>query len=418
MASQITMPHARSIAGQVHLTWYKSTPRFTADSQAGKSDQPWFVRVHRQVEPAFVRGEDYNEYFMLAKLTAGEVVFEGELMPTNGRKFTWVDTSADFQTTYSYYIEVEGDDTPVGPVPIRHADPEVYWSYDRLLEELSQLVERYGSSVPMELDHCGQTGAGRAIPRLRIGQRGPRLALVGLIHPGEAGPELIVGALAQILKRAPELFEHTQILALPAVNIDARELQAQGVPWYIRRTITGVDLNRNFPADWDTPALGYGLDSRDPDALTYRGPEPASAAETQAVMAAMEASPPDVVISYHAVASLCSLPALFPVKAKDDANYVAKCLAVGETFAAGGFADKPFDSRWVRPGCTEGSLPLWVYQRFNVPSLDLEMGATDTKEVKLAREDRVTRELVATYQGKHADALQSVLGMLAQQPVV
>ena len=417
MASQITMPRARSIAGQVYLAWYKSTPRFTADAQAGTSDQPWFVRVYRQPEPAFVRGEDYDEYFMTAKLTAREVVFEGELTPSNGRKFTWVDDSAEFQTTYSYYIEVEGDDEPVGPVPIRHADPEVYWSYDRLQSELTQLVDRYGSSVPMVLDHCGQTGAGRAIPCLRIGARGPRLALVGLIHPGESGPELIVGALGQLLERSPELFEHAQVLALPAVNIDARELQAQGIPWYIRKTITGVDLNRNFPADWDTPALGYGLDSTDPDALTYRGPAPASAAETQAVMAAMEASPPDVVVSYHAVASLCSLPALFPVKAKDDATYAERCLAVGEAFAAGGFADVPFDPRWVRPGCTEGSLPLWVYQRFNAPSLDLEMGATDRNEVEFAKEDRVTRELVATYQDKHADALRSVLRMLAQQPV-
>lgn len=412
MLHDVTLPQAKNVQGQVHLSWYKSTTRFSEQAGGPQSDSPWKFRIYRQTETGFVRGEDYDEYFMNLPLTNGQLVFEGELTPSNGRKFLFIDQPPAFATTYTYYIQT-GDSHKVGPVPVRYVDPEVYWSFDRLNDELKQLVSLGNRAVPIKIQTCGRTAQGREIPAVHIGTQGRRLALVGLIHPGEAGPELIVHALQQLVAHSPELFANTQVLAIPSVNIDTREQQAYGVPWYLRRTVTGVDLNRNFPADWEEPALGYGLDTRDETSMTYRGPSPASATETQAVMAAMETSPPDVVLSYHALASLCSMPLLFPIKAADDQAYVERCNAVGKAFAQGGFSEVEYNPQWVRPGCTQGSLPLWVYQKFHAPSLDLEMGATDKTEVKLAQKDLVNAALLADYQKKHTGAIRSVLTMLS-----
>jgi hypothetical protein len=65
-----------------------------------------------------------------------------------------------------------------------------------------------------------------------------------------------------------------------------------------RRTFaggTGVDLNRNYPFGWSNACAG----SSTPSSSTYRGPSPASEAETITLMALSEAQRFEKVIDYH-----------------------------------------------------------------------------------------------------------------------
>lgn len=425
MHHPITLPKAYSNDGQVVLIWYKAAQRFKDDKQTDNPSAPCAVKIYRRQETDFLRDDDYHEYFMGKALDNPytkygdnseevELIFDGELEPENDRKFTYIDKQAKYRTTYSYFISL--DSAPaVGPVPLRHIDPEIYWSTNRLFEELKAIESSAPNNINITLDSCGATGGGEDILRLRMGHSGPRLVLVGLIHPGESGPELIVPALRALLKRAPKLFDKVQVMALPAVNVDGRKLQAQGTPWYIRKTIGGTDLNRNFPANWDEPALGYGLDSRDPDAATYRGSAPGSAPETQAVMAALREDPPDVLLSCHALASLCSLPALYPVAAKGEGAYEERCGRLIKAFASGLFPEHDYQESWARPGTSQGSLGAWVYQEFKAPAFDLEMGAVDKDEVELAKRDLTTRQMLYNYQQKHTQGLNALLNLLAKE---
>ncbi|GLI27736.1 zinc carboxypeptidase [Agromyces rhizosphaerae] len=63
----------------------------------------------------------------------------------------------------------------------------------------------------------------------------------------------------------------------------------------------GVDLNRNYPTRWGYDNEGS---SPNPSSETYRGPEPASEPETQALIGLFEELTPEFFINYHSAAEL------------------------------------------------------------------------------------------------------------------
>jgi hypothetical protein len=104
-----------------------------------------------------------------------------------------------------------------------------------------------------------------------------RLLLVGCIHGNECAGIRILSALARA--RAPA---GVQLWLVPEMNPDGTAADA-------RQNADGVDLNRNFPYQWQRIA--------DP---TYdSGPRPASEPETRAAMALIRRIKPAVTIWYH-----------------------------------------------------------------------------------------------------------------------
>ena len=212
----------------------------------------------------------------------------------------------------------------------------------------------------------------------------------------------------------PELLERVQIVAIPGVNLDERERLVAGVPWYLRTNHQGVDLNRNFPAQWDRVEYGYGLDSSDPTSATFRGPCPASAPETRAVMAALEEHPVEALFSYHCLASICSLPALAAREAEGCVEYAARCARVVGVLGTGLHREREPASEDLAWGCSAGSLPAWLYAHGRVPAFDLEGGA-DRQALELCRCDGTDRQLLGEYQSRHYRGLKAVLQALAAE---
>ncbi|MBT3341745.1 MAG: hypothetical protein HN712_02190 [Gemmatimonadetes bacterium] len=404
MRKSITQPQVLAREGAVILTWYQSTPLFSGEVHG---EFARFRILRKQVN--FVFGEDYQEYFLGLGPEGAHVIHDGPLEAHNRRRYTFHDDTAESGQTYAYFIESVSSG-PIGPLPVRIRDADVWWSEESITARLEALCERAGQRATLSI--CGQTAMGRKIPCLTLGD-GPRtIGLVGLIHGGESGPELIIPAMEHLLDEAPELLDHVRIVALPAVNLDARQAQVDGTPWYLRTNQQCVDLNRNFPTHWETTEFGYGLDSSDPTAGTYRGPRPASAPETAAVLSVFEMQRPDVVFSYHCLASICGVPALTSRYAEQDADFAQHAEALLQPFARGLHPDLGYETGWLGYGCSAGSLPAWLYERYGIPAFDLEAGA-DPEALQKCRVDATDRALLEDYQLRHARALREVATTLA-----
>lgn len=268
------------------------------------------VRVYRRNEVNYRFNDDYAEYFDGLVPTAEDLLFEGELAAVDHRKFTYHDTSVEIGQTYVYWVS-SLDDPPVGPAPVRVRDPRVWWSAEKINARMSALADKHPSLVSsIELGH---TRRGSRLDGLRIGNPDNCIVLIGAVHPGESGPELILPAVERLVEENPAVLERTGVAILPSVGIDERERLVQGIPWYLRVNQSGVDINRNFPSRWDTVEHTYGMSTDDPDAATYRGPAPASEPETQAVIALVSLVRPRCVMSFHCLASITG-PNFFTTK--------------------------------------------------------------------------------------------------------
>ncbi|MHB9110916.1 MAG: M14 family metallopeptidase, partial [Armatimonadota bacterium] len=246
---------------------------------------------------------------------------------------------------------------------------------------------------------------------LHVGNRDRCIALVGTIHAGESGPELAIPAVERLLAEHPALLARAGIALLPNVNVDERERMARGCPWYLRTNARGVDLNRNFDADWEQVDYSYGLVSSDPDAVTYRGPGPHSEPETQAVAAFLHAAAPRAVLAYHWLAGITGARFLAPRAAANDDAYAAACRRLVEPFVAAFYPEQRWQASLIF-STSAGSLPNYVYRTFGVPAFDLE--GDDNPDEQPAVVDQTTPELLRMYQERHYRGLNALLTACAE----
>ena len=402
---------AKVTDGTVHLSAYKSTP---ALQNRGQSPAPLrTIRVYRKSEPAFTFGQDYAEYFDGLCWTDAELIFAGTLEAGNDRKYTYVDDKVAPCTTYAYWI-AGAEAEPTGPVAVRVRDKDVWWSQARVEQEMARLAASYPDMVRVE--DIGHTVQGRRIQAVRVGRGKPTIALIGEIHGGESGAELILPAIEHVLAHHSQLLSHVSIDAIPVVNIDERERQVAGVPWYLRTNANGVDINRNFPALWDTVEYGYGLDSSDPDSGTYRGAAPASEPETRAVIDFLVDRPLRAVYSFHCLASICGMALLAPACGSNDAPYVERCVCLALAYANGMAMGPSLDREQILSfATTSGSLGAWCWSH-GVSAFDLEISAQlEPEALAQCRIDETDRALLAQYRQRHALGLTAVVQAIAAE---
>ena len=393
---------ARVLKSKIRLNAYKSTPAF--QSKTGQ-DRFRAIRVYRREEPAFTFGQDYAEYFDGLSCQDAELVFEGPLEAANNRKFTYVDGTAKTGSTYAYWMApAEGE--PTGPVAVKVRDPEVWWAPEKIEQVTAALQENHPDLV--DVNTIGQTARGQTLRGIQIGKGSRRVALVGALHAGESGPELMLPALERLLAEHKDLLAHVSVAAIAAVNLDERRRLAEGVPWYLRTNANGVDLNRNFPADWDTVDYAYGLDTSDPDSMTYRGLAPASEPETRAVMDFLRANPAEAVFSFHCLASICGAYLLGPKCGANDKAYAQKCSGLAATYCHGMAPSQP-DDKVFSFGTSAGSLPAWCCRELRIPAFDLEISSREKEAREKCVVDHTDRPLLKDYQQRHAGGLQAVL---------
>jgi protein MpaA len=136
-------------------------------------------------------------------------------------------------------------------------------------------------SFPTDVEvEIGRSVEGRPITVVRRGDpTGTRVLAIGVIHGNEADGTAIIDRLA-----TEPVPDGVELWLVRSMNPDG-EARAD------RQNANAVDLNRNFPENWDV--LG------EPGFWQYGGSAPASEPETRAIVALGGSVRPHVVLWYH-----------------------------------------------------------------------------------------------------------------------
>ena len=190
--------------------------------------------------------------------------------------------------------------------------------------ELKALHERYPDQT--ELSRIGTSVLGQPIWALSFGAAAETAKTRVLVQAGMHGREWINVqiAMAQIedylgQERYAALLRETALVFVPMCNPDGVRIAQEGADWIedeaaradVQRWIDesgepydqwkangrGVDLNRNFDARWDEQTEERA--TAGPAYAFYRGENPESEPETQALVKLTNDFGPDSTISYH-----------------------------------------------------------------------------------------------------------------------
>jgi predicted deacylase len=230
--------------------------------------------------------------------------------------------------------------------------------------EHNRYVEIPVSSTPTPLtlsnkhqsEIIGYSTEGRPLPLYTFGKGDHERMIVAGIHGGdEWNTVTLANQLIRYVDQNPEVVpDNTTLYVLPNFNPDG---EARAHNKYGRLNDNGVDLNRNFPVnwqeDWDRSGCWNSLS-------TSGGTGPASEVETQALINFIDTHNIEALISYHS-AALGVFPGGLPWEA--DSIRLAGSIA-----AVSSYPFPPIDT-----GCTySGTLADYAVSK-GIAAVDLEL---------------------------------------------
>lgn len=196
-----------------------------------------------------------------------------------------------------------------------------YLTPDEVRTRLAQIADEHPDIV--RLEEFGQSHEGRplvaAVLQRGSGDSRPTVLFNGMHHARELmTTEVALSIVEELVAEAGRSVEvdawldRYRIVVVPQVNPDGNALVHSGNRYWRKNAwtesggskVTGVDLNRNYPALWGACNGSSGKRSSD----TYRGPSAASEPETQALMELVGRYRPVLDISYHSFSELIIFP--------------------------------------------------------------------------------------------------------------
>lgn len=308
---------------------------------------------------------------------------------------------------YVYWLQTPEGIILVGPLYFKVWDPELWYSQAKIEGTIDGLEKAYPGLV--KKIKFGETVQKNPIYGIVCGNPDNAILLIGYTHPGESGAELILYTVEQALLLNKDLLKTTGIVAIPVLNIDARNLLTEGFPQYKRHNINGVDLNRNYPAEWEKNPTNLR-----PFSGNYPGPSGASEPETQSVIKAIDMYNPKMVLDYHWMGTLtgCDFLSVNTTDAlKTKIDQMAKKYAEGYNF----------DVKDPLPGKVSISRNPATTTRYcvtvrNIPAVTLEGWSRSREFPGLLRAEYglATKEDLNLYQKKHYLGVLEILKYLSR----
>jgi hypothetical protein len=188
--------------------------------------------------------------------------------------------------------------------------------------EIEEILNHYSTTYShlVKMVSIGKSLEGRDIWALKISDDPqleeldePSVLFNSMHHAREImTPEVSIDIIDYLLtnynsdSKVTNWVDSTEIWIIPMFNVDGNNKMWNHDSWWRKNTRGGygVDLNRNYPAGWNSCNGSSGSQS----SQTYRGPSPASEPETQAMMKFIAEKRPVFDISYHAYSELVIYP--------------------------------------------------------------------------------------------------------------
>ncbi|EFM11720.1 peptidase M14 carboxypeptidase A [Paenibacillus curdlanolyticus YK9] len=284
--------------------------------------------------------------------------------------------------------------------------PNQVYSYSVLSSDLTKLAARYPELI--KRSSIGTSEYGRELYSFELG-KGPAIILLnGSHHAREWMTTIWLMAMTEYYAKAYEenaswnglrvrdLLDHVTFRIVPMVNPDGVTLQQQGLsafPAADRPALTrmndgstnfsrwkangkGVDLNRQYPADWShisNPASA-------PHYMNFKGTAPLQAKESQAMANLTKMINPELAISYHTAGEIVywNFHTL--------ASNLNRDRAIATSYAA------MTGYRLVAPTANPsgGGFTDWFITQFHKPALTPELGrANGNSHVPLSEWNRI-----------------------------
>lgn len=202
----------------------------------------------------------------------------------------------------------------------------------------------------------GTSVAGRSLEVVRFGSGPSNRMIIAGIHGGnEWNTTALADQLIEHIRSNPAIIpSEVSLYIMRSLNPDglARELGISG-----RVNQNGVDLNRNWDADWQRE---WNRDGCWDYQNTTAGPYPNSEPETQALINFLLSTPMDAIINYHSAAL-----GIFAGGLPPDPNSIRLAEQIAEV------SDYPYPL--VDTGCIyTGTLVDWASIQ-GIPAVDLEL---------------------------------------------
>lgn len=374
----------------------------------GKTNFGGRVIIYRREESGYVYDYDEGEYFDCLLPTENDIIFNGEL-PIDNTFSEYRDYDVEVGKVYAYWVGRESvGKFLTGPIAIKVRDLRVWWHFDTIVEKCYELQNSFNK---VTIKNYGSTVLGKPLNAVLVGNQQNVIACVGAIHGGESGPEILLTAVKEILTEKRELLDKCGLAIMPVVNADMREKMTSGTPWYIRANLVGVDLNRNFNANWQIEDKSYNLSSADYRSPTYRGINPESEPETKAVVNFINEVDPKVIFSYHCLSSVSADELLSAKSAKNDTLYMMLSNIIAEIYSDGyrEAVNYPLkEDKSIKSFSSSGSLPEFAYAK-GIPAFDLEICLDYEDMLNRCRTDTTTVETLEFATRGHKNALIKIL---------
>ena len=270
-------------------------------------------------------------------------------------------------------------------------NPQIPYNSQRLYRDCAAIAERYSGIVSLE--SVGLSVMGRDIPLLKLGRGKRPLLWIGALHAREA---VTTGFLMQTIESYADayvnktafgkttaekvrwLLDEFTVYIVPMANPDGVDIVTAGgaATVYVGDSATwksnanGVNLNRNFPFDWDSyrPTTNPNTNNH----LSYTGSSAGSEPETQALITLCESVRFEHMVSCHAQGKV--------VYYRDDKNGVIPGdLSLARTLSQlTGFGIMP--STHSAAGGWAGGFENWFRHQYGKPGICMEFCYRNTAD--------------------------------------
>ena len=331
-----------------------------------------------------------NEYISLRSAPGGEVIAKipkGATMELHSWDGKYAEVTYKGREGYVLTNYIMPEDDSYFTECLDTVAPTNVYSYEQMITDMETLWNQYPDVVTVS--SIGTTELGRDIPVIRIGDLNARyhVLLQGAIHGREHLTAWLLMATADYwLDHGILGYGDVCYHIIPMTNPDGVIISQTGILNVVQQEIylsdkgngyttrsessyatlwkangEGIDINRNFPAGWDS------IDDRTgPSSQQYQGSKPFSATEAVALRDYTLKYAFDATISYHATGSLI----YYSYGDKEPVNSESKSLARAVREISG------YDLASSN-GIDGAGYKDWVIDSLEIPSLTIEIGCEE-----------------------------------------